>query len=162
MLIAESLSELGKLRVLAKEVIAVKAPILGGEGLHLPVHRVGKSFHQGLLDISGKQAIPVTAPNEFDHIPSRTAKEFFQFVNDAPVTANRTIQALQVAIDHPHQVVQFFAGGKRQCAHAFGLVHFPIAKHAPDFALTAVQQLTVRQIAHEARMVDRADGPQPH
>ena len=77
LLIAESLSELGKLRVLAKEVIAVKPPILGGEGLHLPVHGVGKSFHQGLLGISGKQAIPVTAPNEFDHIPSRTTKEFF-------------------------------------------------------------------------------------
>ena len=94
LLIAESLSELGKLRVLAKEVIAVKPPILGGEGLHLPVHRVGKCANQRLLCVPCKQAIPVTAPNEFDHIPSRTTKEFFKLVNDAPVAANRSIQAL--------------------------------------------------------------------
>ena len=162
LLIAQALSELGKLGVLAKEVIAVKTPIFRGEGLHLSVHRVGKGANQRLLGVSCKQAVPVTAPNEFDHIPARTAKEFFQFVNDAAITANWPIQALQIAIDHPYQVVQFFAGGKRQCAHALGLIHFTVAKHAPDFALTAVQQLAVREVAHEPGVVDGADGAQPH
>ena len=105
LLIAQALSELGKLGVLAKEVVAVKTPIFCGEGLHLSVHRVGKGASQRLLGIPSKQAVPVAAPNEFDHIPSCTAKEFFQFVNDASVAANRTIQTLKVAIDHPYQVV---------------------------------------------------------
>ena len=109
LLIAQTLSELGKLGVLAKEVIAVKPSILGGECLHLPVHGVGKGTHQRLLSVPREQAVPVTAPNEFDHIPASTAKEFFEFVNDASVAANRPIQALQIAIDHPYQVVQFFA-----------------------------------------------------
>src|SRR5690606_16716049 len=41
-------------------------------------------------------------------------------------------------------------------------VHLAVAKHAPHLAALAVEQATVREVAHEARVVDRADGADAH
>ena len=91
MFVRQSLGELGEFWVLSKKIIAVEATVFGCKGLHLAVDCVGKSFDQRLLCIAGKQAIPVTAPNEFDHIPASTAKEFFQFIDDATIATNWAI-----------------------------------------------------------------------
>ena len=148
--------------VLAEEVLAVEAPVFGGKGLHLAVHRVGKRAHQRAAGVAGKQAVPVAAPDEFNHVPAGATKQFFQLVNDAAIAPHRPVQPLQIAVDHPHQVVQFFARGQGERAHAFGLVHFAVTEHAPDLAAGAVQQAAVCEEAHEAGVVNRADGPQTH
>ena len=69
---------------------------------------------------------------------------------------------MQIAVHHPDQVVQAFARGERERAHAFRFVHFAVAEHAPDFAFLAVDQASVRQIAHETRVVDRTDRAYAH
>ncbi len=160
--VGHALREPREVLVLAEEVVAVEASVLGREGLHLPVDGVREGAHQRMRGVAREQAVPVAAPQQLDHIPARAAEQLLQFVDDAAVAAHRTVQALQVAVDHPHQVVQLLARGERQRAGALGLVHLAVAEHAPHLAAAAIEQAAVRQVVHEARVVDRTDGPQPH
>ena len=160
--IGQALRQGREFGVLAEEVLAVEAPVFGGKGLHLAVDRVGKRAHQRPRGIPRKQAVPVAAPDEFDHVPAGATKQLFQLVNDAAIAPHRSVQALQIAVDHPHQVVQLFARGQGEGAHAFGLVHFAVTEDAPDLAAGAVQQAAVGEEAHKAGVVNRADGPQTH
>ena len=162
LLVGHALRQPRQFFVLAKKVVAVKAPVFGGEGLHLAVNRVGKCVGQCACEVTCKQAVPVAAPDQLDDVPAGPGKQFFQLVDDAAIAAHRAVQALQVAIDDPDHVVQAFACSQCQCAHRLRLVHLAIAKHAPDFAAGAVEQATVREVAHEAGVVDRADRANPH
>ena len=44
--VCQALHQAGQGFVLAKEVFAVVAAIVGGEGLHLAVHRIGQRLHK--------------------------------------------------------------------------------------------------------------------
>ena len=160
--IRQTLRQGGEFGVLAEEVLAVEAPVFGGKCLHLPVHRVGKRANQRAAGIPRKQAVPVAAPDEFDDVPAGPTKQFLQLVNDAAIAPHRAVQALQIAVDDPYQVVQLFARGQCEGAHALGLVHLTVTEDAPDLAAGAVQQIAVGEVAHEARVVNRTDGPQTH
>ena len=162
LLVGHALRQPGEFLVLAEEGVAVEAAILGGEGLHLAVHRVGEGTRQCSGGVAGEQAVPVAAPDQLDHLPAGATKELLEFIDDAAVATHRAVQALQVAVHHPDQVVQFLARGQRERAHALGFVHLAITEHAPDLARRAVEQLAVGQVAHEARMVDRADRADAH
>ena len=148
--------------VLAEEVVAVETAVLGGKGLHLAVDGVGKRAGQRAAAVAGEQPVPVAAPDQLDDIPAGAGEKPFQFVDDAAIAAHRAVQALQVAVDDPHQVVQALARGERQRAHRFGLVHFAVAEDTPHLALRAVLQLAVGEVAHEPRVIDRTDRTDPH
>ena len=160
--VGQALRELRELRVLSEECLSVKAPVFGRKGLHLSIHGAGKSFDQRPVCVACKQSIPVAAPNEFDDVPTRATKQFFQLVNDATIAAYRTIQSLQIAVDHPDQIVQAFARRECEGAHAFWLIHFPVAEDTPDFTVLAIEQTPVCQITHETRMVNGADRTNAH
>jgi pyruvate dehydrogenase complex dehydrogenase (E1) component len=59
------------------------------------------------------------------------------YVNTIPATnepafpGDLAIEALQVAVDNPDQVVELLACSQRQCAHALRLIHLAVAEHAP-------------------------------
>ena len=162
LLIRHALRQAREFFVLAEEIVAVETTVFGGEGLHLAVDRVGEGAHQRAGGVAREQPVPVAAPDQLDHIPAGPRKQLLQLVDDAAVAAHRPVQALQVAVDDPHQVVELFARSQRECAHALGLVHLAIAEHAPDFATLAVLQMAVREVAHEARVVDGADRADAH
>jgi hypothetical protein len=162
LLVRHALGQAREFFALAEEVVAVKAPVFGGKGLHLAVHRLRKRLRQGARQVARKEAVPVAAPDQFDDVPAGAGKQLFELVDDAAVAAHRAVQALQVAVDDPDHVVQPFARGQRQRAHGFGLVHLAVAEHAPDLAARAVEQTAVREVAHEARVVDRADRAYAH
>ena len=162
LLVGHTLGQTRQLFVLTKEGVAVEAPVFGRKGLHLAVHRVGKRTHQGSGDIAGKQTIPITAPHQLDDVPTSATEQALQLINDAAVATHRSVQALQIAVDHPHQVVELFTRGQRERAHALRLVHLAIAEHAPHLAGAAVLQLAVCEVAHEARVVDRTDRANAH
>ncbi len=162
LLVGHALRQRGQFGGLAEEVVAVVAPILGGKGLHLAIHRAFQRAHQRAREVAGEQTVPVAAPDELDHVPARAGKQSLQLVNDAAVAAHRAVQALQVAVDHPDEVVQPLARGEREGAHGFGFVHLAVAEHAPHLACGAIQQVAVREVAHEARVVDAADGADAH
>ena len=42
-----------------------------------------------------------------------------------------------------------------------GSSHLAVAEHTPDLATSAIEQLPVREVAHEARVVNRVIGPMP-
>jgi O-acetyl-ADP-ribose deacetylase (regulator of RNase III) len=46
LLVRHTLGQRGQFGVLAEEVVAVEAPVLGGEGLHLAIHRAFERAHQ--------------------------------------------------------------------------------------------------------------------
>ena len=93
-----------------------------GITLVITIHAVLHALAQYALVILGQQAIPAAAPDHLDHIPVGTAETAFQLLDDFAVTANRTIQALQVTIDHQHQVIQAFPGSDIDRAQNFGLI----------------------------------------
>ena len=148
--------------VLTEEGVAVEASVLGREGLHLAVDRVGEGPRQRAGAVTGKQAVPVAAPDQLDDVPAGAGEQLFKLVDDAAVAPYRAVEPLQVAVDDPHQVVELLARGQRQRAHGFGLVHLAVAEHAPHFSSVAIEQLAVGQVAHEARVVDRADRADAH
>ena len=162
LLVGHALRQAGQLGVLAEEVLAVEAAVLGREGLHLAVDRVGEGARQRAGGVAREQAVPVAAPDQLDDVPAGAGEELLELVDDAAVAAHRAVQPLQVAVDDPDQVVELLACGQRQRAHRLGLVHLAVAEHAPDLAAGAVEQLPVREVAHEARVVDRADRPDAH
>ena len=77
LLVAQTLRELREFGVLAEESFTVETTILGRKSLHLAVHSVGECFDQGTVRVASEQAVPVAAPNQFDHVPTGTAKQFF-------------------------------------------------------------------------------------
>ncbi|MNF36616.1 hypothetical protein D3C84_175150 [compost metagenome] len=115
-----------------------------------------------MFGIAGEQRIPLRAPQDFDHVPAGTGEQRFQFLDDLAVTAHRAVEALQVAVDDEGQVVQLLPGGQGQAGDGFRLVHLAIAEHAPDVAPIGLLQASVLQIAHEPRLVHRADGADAH
>ena len=112
LLVGHALGQAGEFRVLTKKGVTVKAPVFGGKSLHLAIDRAGKGFGQCAGGVAGKQAIPVAAPHQFDDMPASAGKQFFQLIDDAAIAAHRAIEALQIAVHHPHQVVQIFAGSQ--------------------------------------------------
>ena len=75
--------------------------------LILTVHYFIHAFGQQTSLIFGEQVIPVASPDNFDDIPAGTTERSFQFLNDLTITTNRSVEALQVAVDYPNEVIQF-------------------------------------------------------
>ena len=59
--------------------------------------------------IAGDKPVPAIAPEDLDHVPSRAEEGGLEFLHDVPVPANRSIEALQIAVDDENQVVELFA-----------------------------------------------------
>ncbi len=148
--------------ILVEKVRAVEGAVVGGEGLELAVHRVGEGARQGAVGVTTQQGIPVAAPDQLDDVPAGARVQGFEFVDDATVAAHRAVQALQVAVDHEHQVVELFARGQGQRGDRLRFVHLAVAEDAPDLAVARGHQRAVFQVAHEARLVDRVDGADAH
>ena len=55
-----------------------------------------------------QQRVPFTAPDNLEYVPAGTAKHALKFLDDFAIAAYRSIQALQVAVDHEDQVVELF------------------------------------------------------
>ncbi len=69
---------------------------------------------------------------------------------------------MQVAVDHPSEIVQAFAGGQGQGRHAFRLIHFAVTEYAPHVAVGGVQQAAMLQVTHESRLENRTDRADAH
>ena len=162
LLVAQALHQGGELWVLAEEVLAVVAAILGRKGLELAIDGLCEGLSQGAGGVVRKKSVPVRSPHQLDDAPASAHEQRFQLVDDAAVATHGPIQTLQIAVHHPDQVVELLARSQRQGRHAFGLVHLAVAEHAPDLAASCVLQMTVVEVAHEARLEDGADRAQPH
>ena len=53
-----------------------------------------------------EKLIPLATPHDLDDMPTGTSEERLKFLNDLAVTANGTVESLQVAVDDERQVVE--------------------------------------------------------
>ena len=89
-----------QLRISAKELLADV-----GAALVLAVYALFHPLQQKSGGIACQQAIPVAAPDHFDHIPAGPAKGSFQLVDDLAVAAHRAVQALEIAVHDENEIV---------------------------------------------------------
>ncbi len=150
------------LGITAEEMLAHIGAVVGLEGLVVAVQRVHHDLAQRAVLVTRQQRVPVAAPQQLDHVPAGTAESAFKFLNDLAVAAHRAVQALQVAIDDKHQVVEFFTSRQADGAQAFDLVHFTVTAEHPDLAVFGVGNATGMQVLEESRLVNRHQRPQAH
>ena len=62
--------------------------------LVVSIHTLFHALAQHALTIGGKQAVPSTTPDDFDHIPTRSSEGRLKFLDDLAVASYRAVQAL--------------------------------------------------------------------
>src|SRR5258708_35105601 len=105
-----------KPRISAEQVLPEVGAALHEEFLILPVRNLAQPLNQEPVAVVLNQAVPVAAPDALDHVPAGATENGFKFLNNFPVAAYRSVEPLQRAVDHPDQVVEFFARSQRDRA----------------------------------------------
>src|SRR5690606_20988286 len=109
------------------------------------------------------EGVPVAAPDELDDVPAGAAEDAFEFLDDLAIAADRSVEALAIAVDDPGEVIEFFAGGDGDGAEGFGFVGFAIADEGPDAGFAGgFQEPAGLEVTDEPGLVNRVDGPEPH
>ena len=150
------------LGITTKEMLAHVSTVVGLEGLVVAIKRVHHDLAQGAVLVARQQRVPVTSPDQFDHVPASTAEGAFEFLDDLAIATHRAVQTLQVAVDDKHQVVKLFAGCQTNGTQGFNLVHFAVTTKHPDFAVFGVGNTTGMQVFEKACLVNRHQRAQTH
>src|SRR5882672_897318 len=138
----------------------VEFAVLCAERLVLAIDGGGKAAHERVLGIALEERIPVRTPKHLDDIPTGTDEERLELLDDLAVAADRAVETLQIAVDDEGEVVETLARSEGQCTDRLGFVHLTIAEDPPDVALIGRGETAMREVTHEARLVDgihRAD-----
>ena len=151
-----------ELGIAPEEVLARVRAALRLERLILAVDALFHRLAEQPVLVAREQRIPARAPDDFDDVPARALIRGLELLDDLAVAAHRTVEALQVAVDHEDQVVELLAHRHRDRAHRLGLVRLAVAEEAPDLAVLRRQDAAVLEIAHEARLVDRHHRAEAH
>ena len=101
-------------RVAAEEVLAHVGAVARLERLVLAVDALLHHLDQRAVGVGGQQRIPAAAPDHLDHVPAGAAEVGLELLDDLAVAAHRAVEALQVAVDDPDQVVEPLAAGQRR------------------------------------------------
>src|SRR4051812_44613942 len=96
-------------RIDAPEVFADVRARLYGVFLILAVDHLAHPLHEQTVAILGEERVPLAAPDHLDHIPARSAEGGLELLDDLAVASDRTIEALEVAVDDEDQVVELLA-----------------------------------------------------
>ena len=124
-------------------------------------HFIHDFLHQAFA-ITSKQWVPMATPKDFDDIPSSTAENSFQLLDDFGVTTNRSIETLQITVDHENQVIKTFAPSEADRTQGFRFVHLSIAEECPNFAIWLIREASIHQILHDMGLVDRLNRSETH
>ena len=112
--------------------------------------------------VGREQRVPLVAPDHLEHVPAGAAEDRLELVDDLAVAAHRPVEALQVAVDDEHEVVEVLVAGERDRAQRLRLVGLAVAEERPHLAARRVGDAAAGQVLHEARLVDRHDRPEAH
>jgi len=100
------LNHVRECRVFAKEILAHVRATLDAVLLILPVYHLVHGLNQEAARVLCQQGIPLTAPNDLDHIPARAPEGRFQLLDDLTIATHWPIEALEVTIHHKNEIVQ--------------------------------------------------------
>ena len=161
-LVAEVGDHLSQPRIGTEEVVADVRTVLDAVPLELTVDGVVELVQQHAVVVVGQQLVPLRTEDDLDHIPTVAAEDCLELLDDLAVAADRTVEALQVAVDDEHKVVELLATGQRERAEGLGFVALAVSEERPHPALTGVVELTVLQVTVEACLVQRAERAETH
>ena len=77
---------------------------LDGEALVFAVDGGVELVEQDSVHVGADQFVPFRPPDHLDHVPAGASEHAFQFLDDLAVTANRSVESLEVAVDDPDEV----------------------------------------------------------
>src|SRR5699024_8280294 len=121
--IAQVLDEpLGHRRA-AEEVVADEPAGLGLERLVVTVEGLVHDAYELAGAVGVEQGVPFAAPQHLDDVPSGAGEGRLELLDDLAVAADRTVEALEVAVDDVGEVVQSLVRGQLQGSARFGFVH---------------------------------------
>ena len=160
--VGEVLDHLPQAVVGPEELLAGVRARLDRVALELAVDGAVHPVEEDAVLVAGEELIPLAAPHDLDHVPPGAAEHGLELLDDLAVAPDGPVEALQVAVDDPRQVVELVAGGEGQRAERLGLVDLTVADEAPHAGAAGVVDAAVVQVAQVAGVVDRVEGPQPH
>ena len=149
-------------RILLEEMRQIVRPVSRAEHLVLAVDRGGEAAQQRMVDIPGEQRVPFRSPQDLDDVPARAAKGHLQVLDDLAIPPHRPVEALQVAVDDEGQVVEFLRAARERPAINSGSSISPSPNTPQTRRPSVSSEATIAQVAHEARLIDRADRPDAH
>src|SRR5690606_13971211 len=125
--------------------------------LRLPVDQLLEAADERAGGVLLDQLVPGAAPGDLDDVPAGAAEDAFEFLDDLTVAEDRPVEALQVAVDDPHEVVELGPRRDADGAERLGLVGLAVADEGPVLAVALLVEAAVLEVAPEARLVDRED-----
>ena len=131
LLVGQVLDQLPQPRVGAEEVLAGVGARLDRVALELAVDGLVHPVEQHAVDVAHEQLVPLAAPDDLDHVPAGAAEHRLELLDDLAVAAHGSVEALEVAVDDPGEVVEALAGGEGDRAERLGLVALAVADEAP-------------------------------
>ena len=146
----------------SEEVVADVRAALDAVALELAVDGRVHLVEQHAVLVLGEELVPLRTPDDLDHVPAGAAERRFEFLDDLAVAAHRAVEALQVAVDDEHEVVELLARRERDRAERLGLVALAVAEERPHAAAARVVDLAVLEVAVEPGVVERGDRAEPH
>src|SRR5215472_5887688 len=90
-------------RIMTEEALPHVGAGLNYQLLVLAIHELAHALDQQAFGVAFENGIPLTTPEDLDDIPTGAAENGFELLNDLTVAANRTVKALQVAVDDENQ-----------------------------------------------------------
>ncbi len=160
--VRQVLDEPSQARIGTEEVVAHVGARGHGVLLELAVHGGVHLLDEHAVHITGQQVVPLATPDHLDHVPARAAEQALQLLDDLAVPAHRAVETLQVAVHDEGQVVEALAGGQRDAADRFRLVHLAVAEVGPDPLRGRVPDAPVVQVAVEPGLVDGGQRAEAH
>ena len=145
--VGEMLDELAQPRVGTEEVITDVRTGLDGVALELAVDGGVHLVEQHAVDVTGEQLVPLGTPDDLDDVPARAAEHGLELLDDLAVAAHRPVEALEVAVHDPDQVVELLTRGERDRSERLGLVALAVAEEAPHLGAARVVDAAVVQVA---------------
>jgi len=162
LLVRVILDQFEQLWVLAEEVFADVGARHAGVLLVLAVDDLGHALGEQARLVAFEQRVPVAAPNDFDDVPSCSAKDRFEFLDDFAVASDRPVEPLEIAIDDEDQIVEFFARCQSDRSERLWFVAFSVAEKRPNLAASGVLESPIVQVLVESSLIDRHDRPESH
>ncbi len=160
--VGQVFDQLQQFRVFAEEVLASVGATIGLVVLQFAIDHFIHPATQQTGVVLLQQLVPQTAPDDFHDVPTRTAEHAFQLLNDLAVTANRTIQTLQVAVDDKAEVIELLATCQRDGAERFRLIALAVTHEAPDLAVAVLNQSAALLVFHDMSLINGLNRTQSH
>ena len=131
LLVREVGDQLLEPRVDPEEVVAHEGAALDVVALPPPVDDGVEARQQHTVLVAPQQLVPLAAQDHLDDVPPGASEHRLQLLDDLAVAPHRPVQALQVAVDHEHQVVEPLRGGHVQRPQGLRLVGLAVAQERP-------------------------------